>query len=361
MHRRTIGRLGLVLAGALLVGACRTESDIIARGTQPGLGEAPEPINPIQVDRILQVNRPAIDVLFVVDNSGSMEQEQANLAANFPQFMNYFLGSGIDYHIGVISTDLVTGSQAGKLQSAMGYRYIDEFTDNPTDVFAAMATVGSNGNWEERGRDAVFTALDLRRDAPENQGFYRGGAGLEVVFVSDEDDVSELMSETEFLQWFEGLKWSPERTNAHAIVTPRNVNQCPEGLTPGIDYLELADATEGQKFNICEDDWAPMLDSLGLATSGLRMEYFLSRLPVLSTLEVTVTSPEGITFQYVECLAGDEIEDESCQVAYTPVRNSITFLDEEPEPFSEVYIQYNIRENFSSVGDDAGSQSTDGQ
>lgn len=354
-------KLSLVLS-VLTLGACVVENEVVPRGTQPGIGQPPEPIELTQVDRVLQVNRPAIDVLFVIDNSCSMEQEQANLATNFPQFMSYFLGSGIDYHIGVVSTDMVTGSQAGKLQSALGYNYIDEFTENPTQVFSAMATVGADGNWEERGRDAVFTAIDLRRDDPQNQGFYRPQAGLEVVFVSDEDDVSELMSAREFLAWFEGLKWSPERTNAHAIVTPRNVDTCPEGLSAGIDYLELAEATEGQTYNICSDDWAPMLDSLGLATSGLRLEYFLSRMPVLDTLEVSVTNPEGVTFQYVECLAGDEIEDESCEVAYTPTRNSISFLGEEPEPYSEVLITYTIRENFTSVTDSStGGASAGGE
>ena len=33
-----------------------------------------------------------LDVLFVVDNSGSMKTSQTNLAQNFPSFINYFKG-----------------------------------------------------------------------------------------------------------------------------------------------------------------------------------------------------------------------------------------------------------------------------
>lgn len=349
MMNRTIrsGLIGLSFAGALA--ACNETDISVPRGTFNGPANPPVDIVIEQEDRIVQVNRPAIDVLFVIDNSCSMEQEQASLAANFPQFMNYFVGSGIDYHIGVISTDLVSGLQAGQLQEARGYRYIDENTVDPTDVFADMATVGFNGNWEERGRDAVFTALELRRDDPANQGFYRPDAGLELVFVSDEDDVSEILSAAEFLAWFENLKWSPERTNAHAIVTPRNIDTCPEGLVAGHDYLDLAAATEGTTYSICAPDWAPMLDSLGLATSGLRLEYFLSRLPVLDTLEVSVRTPGGVTLEFEECLAGDEIEDDACSVIYNPARNSIVFLSYEPEPSAEVLIHYTIRENFAGV------------
>ncbi len=336
-----------LLLGATLLGGCKIETGITNFEQPPVVPNAPMVLDPVQTDRILQVNRPAVDILFVIDNSCSMEQEQSNLATNFPQFMSYFLGSGIDYHIGVISTDLVTGGHAGALQPAMGYRYIDENTENPTAVFASMAMVGADGNWEERGRDAVYTAIEMLADDPRNAGFYRPEAGLELIFVSDEDDVSTQITLPEFIEWFEGLKWDPERTTAHAIVTPMDVNSCPEGLVAGADYLSLAEQTGGETYNICADDWAPMLDALGLAASGLRMEYFLTRLPVVSTIRVQVTTPEGITLDYVVCSAGEEIEDDSCEVVYNPVRNSIVFLDEEPDPYAEVVIEYNIRENFS--------------
>ena len=47
-----------------------------------------------------QVTTPEVDVLFVIDNSCSMNNEQSELTANFPSFMAYFLDSGLDYHIG---------------------------------------------------------------------------------------------------------------------------------------------------------------------------------------------------------------------------------------------------------------------
>src|SRR5262245_57636987 len=45
-----------------------------------------------------------IDVLFVIDNSGSMGQEQANLTANFPMFIQVLNDSGLDYRVGVTTT-----------------------------------------------------------------------------------------------------------------------------------------------------------------------------------------------------------------------------------------------------------------
>lgn len=350
MDGRSFLSVGALVALTLASG-CKNEQDFYGEPSVAGDGGPPPVINPIQEDRILQVNRPAIDVLFVIDNSGSMEEEQALLAENFPQFLQYFLGSGLDYHIGVVSTDLVSGLHAGKLQAARGYRYIDEDTVNPSDVFSDMVRMGASGHWFERGRDAVYSAIELRGDDAENIGFYRPEAGLEVVFVSDEDDVSEILSPTEFLQWFENLKWSEDRTTAHSIVAPSNIDSCEEAVGPGYDYLDLSANTGGQTFNICNENWAPMLDTLGLAASALRLEYFLTQLPVIDTLEVSVLTPDDVTIQFEECIAGEEVENEACEVIYNPARNSIVFLDYEPQPSAEVFITYNIRENFAPVAE----------
>ncbi len=53
-----------------------------------------------------------VDILFVVDNSGSMKDEQENLRRNFASLMDALRGmvGGLpDLHVGVVSTDLGTG------------------------------------------------------------------------------------------------------------------------------------------------------------------------------------------------------------------------------------------------------------
>ena len=54
------------------------------------------------------VNRD-IDILFLIDNSGSMTEEQASLVANFNRFINVLetIEGGLpNVHIGVVSTDV---------------------------------------------------------------------------------------------------------------------------------------------------------------------------------------------------------------------------------------------------------------
>src|SRR5690606_37791089 len=67
----------------------------------------PRPLEPVRhTDRLLQSNQPEVDVLWVVDSSCSMSDDQAALMTYFPVFFDFFEGSGIDYHLGVVSTDM---------------------------------------------------------------------------------------------------------------------------------------------------------------------------------------------------------------------------------------------------------------
>ncbi|MCX7943855.1 MAG: VWA domain-containing protein [Deltaproteobacteria bacterium] len=46
------------------------------------------------------------DILFLIDNSGSMAQEQDNLARNLEKFINRIVSAQNDFHIGIITTDV---------------------------------------------------------------------------------------------------------------------------------------------------------------------------------------------------------------------------------------------------------------
>src|SRR5690349_22769032 len=50
-----------------------------------------------------------VDILFLIDNSGSMDAEQASLKANFPKFMEVLQtlpGGAPNMHIGVATSDM---------------------------------------------------------------------------------------------------------------------------------------------------------------------------------------------------------------------------------------------------------------
>ena len=69
----------------------------------PGSKKYPRPVKVIKT--IERVYSPAIDILFIIDDSNSMEGEQQLLAGNAEKFINRFLGvKFIDYHIAVTTS-----------------------------------------------------------------------------------------------------------------------------------------------------------------------------------------------------------------------------------------------------------------
>jgi hypothetical protein len=72
------------------------------------------PLKPVELEKgsevedqlQLTVNKD-VDILFVIDNSGSMGEEQANLGANFPAFINVLEAEDVEanYRIGVTTSD----------------------------------------------------------------------------------------------------------------------------------------------------------------------------------------------------------------------------------------------------------------
>ena len=155
-----------------------------------------------------------VDLLFVVDNSGSMAHEQKNLSKNFPVLMKKLAAEMKSYRVGVVSTDMgagtrytdqscVQGGDGGKLQnkprSAGCVGPKDAWIEaTPTgsnvpggDVsaaFSCIAQLGTDGCGFEQPLESAYKALDPQLNI--NPGFLRKDAALALVYLSDEDDCS---------------------------------------------------------------------------------------------------------------------------------------------------------------------------
>lgn len=151
-----------------------------------------------------------IDVLFVIDNSGSMGQEQTNLIANFPGFINVLDASGLDYRVAVTTTgrdyDYTMSTPLGNLPQSvdggdngamlkpaacnMTTRWIDKTDADPATTFSCVANVGTGGPSDEMPLSAMRDAFEERMTDGTNAGFRRSDALLGVVFLTDEEDCS---------------------------------------------------------------------------------------------------------------------------------------------------------------------------
>lgn len=158
----------------------------------------------------------AVDVLFVVDNSGSMADQQASLIASFPGFvrgMREHLASAPSFHVGVVTSDAYRGNEAGCTDIgdlvtttggpassgracgpfASGARYLTDGEPDLDGRFACIAQVGTGGDDDERVARALLGAVSPARNAPGacNAGFVRPDSLLVIVIISDEDDVRD--------------------------------------------------------------------------------------------------------------------------------------------------------------------------
>lgn len=179
-----------------------------------------EAIEAESLDRFEQLETNKIDILWVVDDSPSMCEEQAALTDNFRTFITGLTEINADFHLGVITTDMAVDN--GRLQSAPGDPGSCQFALqlecppstgpvldsaayqlNPADPtagldvdalfedFRCIATVGTDGTGFEKGLDAVARALSSDLRDTVNAGFRREEAWLAIIFVTDENDCSD--------------------------------------------------------------------------------------------------------------------------------------------------------------------------
>lgn len=166
---------------------------------------------PRQCDLFQQLSVRKVDILWVVDSSGSMAPKQQRLAQNFQGFINQLVTAQppIDFHIAVTTTDTDHPASRGSLRQWNLNGQSGNFiactpdatgtvstcntgagtTQDAVAAFGQMAQVGTEGSAGEKGLLNAYLTLTN----PANQGanrFLRPEASLYVVVVSDEDDAS---------------------------------------------------------------------------------------------------------------------------------------------------------------------------
>ena len=216
----TSSLFGLLSVGLLAACPDRTISEV-----NPEQGRVEFKDIPVNLNR-------NVDILFVIDDSVSMLDKQANLRNNFPNFINVLntIQGGLpDVHIGVVSSDMgtkgeedaspgpgvggvgqggcgntgkdgrllpgqtgseVTGTFISDIKLPDGSRQKNYDGCSGGDLaacFGRMASIGATGCGFEQHLHAMRRALE---NNPANAGFIRQDAFLAVIFLADEDDCS---------------------------------------------------------------------------------------------------------------------------------------------------------------------------
>lgn len=261
-----------------------------------------------QNDVFIQEPSAEVDILWVVDNSPSMAEEQQRVADGFADFISSLSDTQIDFHIGVVTTDMDMGTaDRGVLIGATPFLTPE---DDYIAEFQERVKVGVDGSDKEKGLAAALYALTEPIISGPNYGFMREQATTSIIFVSDEDDCSDgealaaeggsacydqsdrLVAVKDYVQDFRSLKPPGVRLVSSAIVGPPASEGCTESW-PGKRYMTVAEATGGVSGNICDAAYSEIMYDLGLAVTGVQTLFQLSYSAVEETLSVWVGDASG--------------------------------------------------------------------
>ena len=261
-------------------------------------------------------NGGGVDILWSIDASGSMSEEQANLANGAEQFFNTLNTAGLDYRLAVNTQGgNYRGYSCNTLrQTSLGSNYIDNKTPNALGEWKKLAQPGTSDS-------ATETGFYCTREV-DMKGFTRPNAKQLVVFVSDEPEnetVQNLKPSSapysyqkrdfnDYKKYFTntGATYfaivglgsiikptfnSPVDLNANGDFSCSGKGGNAEG---GAHFKEIANSTGGTTASICAEasSWTIVFNKILERATGLASNFKLQHSPLPSTVKVKVDGQE---------------------------------------------------------------------
>jgi hypothetical protein len=221
---------------------------------------------------------PPIDLLFLVDQSCSMDDDSASLAANFSSFIGAINSVTAGWQIGVVTYD------HGCFNSGI----LKPTTSNLESTFATAVTLGNDSEvtMDEKLLQLADRALYQTSSSGCNKGFLRAGALLHLIIVSDEPERStETAAAWTWDYWvkrMEGYVSDPGLLKISGVLDTDGCSEGDKGYSEAIAY------TGGEKLSICAGDWADYVATLAAASLTHTYTFELTEIAVPSTVRVTV-------------------------------------------------------------------------
>ena len=186
-----------------------------------------------------------VDILWVIDTSGSMYVYQNRLLAGIEAMLNALPSS--DWRLAMIANHPPAAAQEDQFPLVPGDDIVDA-----EDMLNAMGV----GYFEE-GFDSVYEYII---NNPYSATWMRQNSALLVVFVSDEEDQSNgyFGQVGEFTAWYSTLRLGPVYLSSVVTQDP-SVSVCstpPHPINVGDRYMEATNTFNGIIVDICAEDWA---------------------------------------------------------------------------------------------------------
>ena len=235
-----------------------------------------------QLDSFVQPLAPMTDVVFVVDDANTMAFEQSQLAADVGTFASSLDALGVDYRIGVITTQ----------DAALRGEVVTPATANAASVLAEQVEPGI-----AVGTSRGLQMLDTCVFGGECEGFLRPDALLTGIVVSDRSDASALAPE-DYVAHLVASKGTPGLVRIHAIAGAIPAPTCATCDSAGFGLDEAQGLTGGTFLDICTTDWGESLAILAAGSISEVASFPLRADPVVDTIVVEVDGTEWSGWTY---------------------------------------------------------------
>ncbi len=270
---------------------------------------------PDDLETTVQVNKTSkihinqstnnVDILVVIDNSGSMGPEQHNMSSRFDSFISEL--STLNWQLGITTTDVSTDKNGvfnapnrdGRLLDFGNQIFVLDSNMPIADAQLAFNRTiqrpEGEGDGNEQGLGGAYRALQRAQSGQgptNNSQLIRDDAALAVIVVTDSDeneknDPRVMVPTTDYMMDFVRKNWPNKPFNFHSIVVLPNDEKCLIQSDPLLDknnrqmydkkgnaifrgnehygtrYFDLTKRTNGITGSVCLQDYGTQLADIG--------------------------------------------------------------------------------------------------
>lgn len=266
------------------------EEEIDPPGTPITPGNPQPPIGPISyvtkttTVEVSENENRQVDVLIVIDNSGSMSFEQKNMADRFSDFTSQL--TGLDWRLAIVTTDV---SSDNNLKDGRLIKFSDmnnaTFLDAKMDVqkvkaaFAKAIQRSEVGSSREQGIAASYRAVERSQESNSsislpNKNFFRSTAILNIIVITDSNETPPKSGATirnspeELLKKIKSV-WQQKTVVFHSIIVQSSDSKCLSingNEKYGVSYEKASELTNGIVGSVCDNDYSQQLSLMGQVT-----------------------------------------------------------------------------------------------
>ena len=221
---------------------------------------------------------PKVDFLFVIDNSGSMSDDQQTISNAADTFFRTISGQTLDYKLATITTD------SSELQDSEK----DGGFTSSEDEFKLDVKPGTSGHYTETG---IFYAEEALKDESKGddvsgsvitEGYPRPGAALSIIMFTDEPDFYNNISSGGTTFDAADNLFIDRNYQVYGIINESSSESRDDG------YVDLINNTNGSYADIRNlQALERIMEQMALESSTASSPVKLTKTPISTSLQVT--------------------------------------------------------------------------